>query len=71
MLVACGKEPSVSERAASELADFDTFWSFDDPAAVAGDELARLTVFRRVRDEIRQKLRIFVMEKGFASNVGD
>ena len=32
MLVACGKEPSVSERAASELADFDTFWSFDDPA---------------------------------------
>ncbi|HKG80189.1 MAG TPA: arsenate reductase ArsC, partial [Pyrinomonadaceae bacterium] len=25
-------------------------WSFDDPAAVEGDELARLAVFRRVRD---------------------
>jgi arsenate reductase len=45
-------------------------WSFDDPAAAAGDEPVRLAVFRRVRDEIRQKLRIFVMEKGFASNTG-
>lgn len=27
--------------------------SFDDPAAVEGDEAARLAVFRRVRDEIR------------------
>jgi arsenate reductase len=37
-------------------------WSFDDPAAVEGDELARLAVFRRVRDEISQKLRTFIME---------
>lgn len=34
-------------------------WSFDDPAAVEGDEQARLAVFRRVRDEIRARLREF------------
>jgi arsenate reductase (thioredoxin) len=31
-------------------------WGFDDPAAAAGDEEARLEVFRRVRDEIRARL---------------
>jgi arsenate reductase len=35
-------------------------WSFDDPAAVEGDEAAKLAVFRRVRDEIRQRLRPFI-----------
>src|SRR5215216_562580 len=34
-------------------------WSFDDPAAAQGDEQARLRVFRRVRDEILQRLRVF------------
>jgi arsenate reductase len=32
-------------------------WSFADPAAATGDEAARLAVFRRVRDEIRGRLR--------------
>jgi arsenate reductase (thioredoxin) len=31
-------------------------WSFEDPAAAQGDEAARLAVFRRVRDEIRERL---------------
>ena len=35
-------------------------WSFDDPAAFEGDEHARLNVFRRVRDQIRDRLRSFV-----------
>jgi arsenate reductase len=35
-------------------------WNFDDPAAVEGDEAAKLAVFRRVRDEIRQRLRPFI-----------
>lgn len=34
-------------------------WSFDDPASAEGDESARLAVFRRVRDEIRNRLRLF------------
>ena len=35
-------------------------WSFDDPAAAQGDDETRLSVFRRVRDEIRGQLRLFV-----------
>ena len=34
-------------------------WSFEDPAAAEGDERQRLSVFRRVRDEIRERLREF------------
>lgn len=34
-------------------------WSFEDPAAFEGRESERLTAFRRVRDEIRSKLRTF------------
>jgi len=33
--------------------------SFEDPAAADGSEQERLTVFRRVRDEIREYLRQF------------
>ncbi len=33
--------------------------AFDDPAALTGDETARLALFRRVRDEIRAYLRSF------------
>ena len=36
-------------------------WSFDDPAASDGDSSARLAVFRRVRDEIRVRLRAFIL----------
>ncbi|MDT4895218.1 MAG: hypothetical protein QOH25_295 [Acidobacteriota bacterium] len=35
-------------------------WSFDDPAKAEGDEKAVLAVFRRVRDEIEQRLREFI-----------
>ena len=31
-------------------------WSFDDPSRATGSEEARLDVFRRIRDEIREKL---------------
>ncbi len=34
-------------------------WSFDDPAAAEGDDDTKLRVFRRVRDEIRHRLRLF------------
>jgi arsenate reductase (thioredoxin) len=35
-------------------------WSFDDPAATQGDEATKIQVFRRVRDEIRGRLQLFV-----------
>ncbi len=31
-------------------------WSFEDPAAATGDEKVQFDVFRRVRDQIRQRL---------------
>lgn len=37
-------------------------WSFDDPAASTGDMSARLAVFRRIRDEIRSWLRVWVKD---------
>jgi arsenate reductase (thioredoxin) len=35
-------------------------WSFDDPARVQGDDATRIGAFRRVRDDIRDRLRLFV-----------
>jgi arsenate reductase (thioredoxin) len=35
-------------------------WGFEDPAEVKGDEARRMAVFRRVRDEIREKLTGFI-----------
>ena len=35
-------------------------WDFDDPAAVEGDHDTRVTAFRRVRDEILGRLRLFM-----------
>jgi len=32
-------------------------WSFEDPAAVEGSQEQRLSAFRRVRDELRERLR--------------
>jgi len=34
-------------------------WSFDDPAAVAGDEETRLGAFRKVRDQISERVERF------------
>ena len=35
-------------------------WSFDDPAEARGGEDERKEVFRRVRDEIRHRIRLFL-----------
>jgi len=37
-------------------------WSFDDPAAVEGPPEERRAVFRRIRDEIADRIRSFVDE---------
>jgi arsenate reductase len=37
-------------------------WSFEDPAEIKGDEATRIAVFRRVRDEIREKLAGFIAD---------
>ena len=38
-------------------------WSFEDPAAASGDEAAKLAVFHRVRDQIRQQLRTWISQE--------
>jgi arsenate reductase (thioredoxin) len=45
-------------------ADGSAHWSFDDPADAEGDEEARLAVFRRVRDEINARVKMFVLAGG-------
>ena len=42
-------------------------WGFDDPAEATGSDAERLRVFRRIRDEIRQRLRLFFLANGIAS----
>ena len=38
-------------------------WSFEDPAAVEGDEEVRLAAFRRIRDQIHERVKSFVRER--------
>jgi arsenate reductase len=39
-------------------------WSFQDPSAAPGSEEERLAVFRRVRDEIVQRVRDWLADAG-------
>lgn len=39
-------------------------WSVADPAAAVGNEEERLSIFRRIRDELGKKLREFVATEG-------
>lgn len=47
----CPTFPGTPERIA---------WDFEDPAAVEGDEDRRLRAFRRVRDEILTRFRLWL-----------
>ena len=40
-------------------------WSLEDPAAVEGSEPERLEAFRRIRDQLRERVKAF-----FANRVG-
>ncbi len=35
-------------------------WSFEDPAAVEGSEAERLAAFRRIRDQLHQRIKTFI-----------
>jgi arsenate reductase len=45
-------------------------WSFDDPSRATGSEDAQLTMFRKVRDEIRARLDGWLAERSAASTQG-
>jgi arsenate reductase len=38
-------------------------WSFEDPAAVQGSEQERLAAFRRVRDQIHERVKAFFRDQ--------
>ncbi len=42
--------------------DARLYWPFNDPAAAQGSEAARLQMFRRIRDEIRCQIDLWLME---------
>ena len=44
-------------------ASYRLAWAFDDPAAAQGTEEDRLTVFRRVRDEIEARIEGWLAER--------
>jgi len=47
-------------------AEQSAHWAFDDPADAEGTDEERLAVFRRVRDEINARVKIFVLAGGRA-----
>jgi arsenate reductase len=60
---------TVCDRANEECPVFPAVnarihWSLDDPAQAIGSEAERLQMFRRVRDEIRQRVRLFLISNG-------
>lgn len=57
---ACPTFPGDTER---------IHWSFDDPALAQGSDEERLRVFRRARDEIRQRIRLFLSANQTAGRV--
>ena len=41
---------------------FRLFWPFDDPAAATGTEAEKMEAFRRARDQIDQKIQLWLKE---------
>jgi arsenate reductase len=42
-------------------------WPFEDPASVEGSEEERQSAFRRIRDQIRRRVRAFLAQEDLAS----
>jgi arsenate reductase (thioredoxin) len=45
-------------------------WSFEDPADVAGEQGQQMEVFRRVRDQIDERIREFVAKRPGETGAG-
>ncbi len=55
-------EQACTARTISPVAATRLHWPIDDPAAVAGSEVDQLAVFRRVRDELADRVAEFVRQ---------
>jgi arsenate reductase (thioredoxin) len=49
---------------------YQLHWSFEDPAAATGTDEEQLAIFRRVRDEIRERIQEFAQREGLTSRTG-
>ena len=54
----CPTLPGVSTR---------LFWPFEDPAKFQGTDEEKLAKFREIRDQIDEKIKTWLKEKGFAA----
>lgn len=66
VIIVCAKAedncPSTFPGAMNRL-----FWPFEDPAASKGSEKQRLEKFREVRDQVKQRIKEFVVEQKLRS----
>jgi arsenate reductase len=42
-------------------------WSFEDPAAVEGSETEQLAAFRRIRDQIQERVKAFLRDQAISA----
>ncbi|MFG0314972.1 MAG: arsenate reductase ArsC, partial [Phycisphaerales bacterium] len=61
LIVVCDKANASCPRVWAGMRERH-FWPFEDPAAAGGSDEERLDAFRRVRDEIREKIRSWLTE---------
>lgn len=55
---------SANEKCPVFPGDYERIhWSFDDPAGMEGDEETKLAVFRRVRDEIKDRINAWIADQ--------
>ncbi len=61
VITVCGKADQVCPLYPGQVNRFH--WPFDDPAHATGTEEEQMTVFRRVRDEIKAKFEAYAAER--------
>ncbi len=71
VITVCGSEEDGSCPVFPGLADNRLHWPFDDPARASGSEAKVLDVFRRIRDQIGEKVRSSVTGEASARSDKD
>ncbi len=65
LIVVCSKAGETCPTTWPNILD-RFHWFFDDPAAVEGTDEEKLASFRRVRDEIKDRIEVWLVEQGLA-----
>lgn len=62
VITVCGNAEERCPRVFLSMGQHD-HWSLDDPAAVEGPEAVKLAAFRAIRDEIDQRIQLWLAEQ--------